>query len=71
MMVLDDGRRRRLGASRCRGDDGEQWVKCKEGVGERDDEWKEGGLREQNRKEMAKDERWRRVLEITTRKIRR
>lgn len=70
MVVLDDGRRRRLGASRCRGDDGGQWAKCKEGAGERDDEWKEGGSRERNREEMAKGERRRRVLEITTRKIR-
>lgn len=68
MAVLDDGRRRRLGASRCRGDDGGQWAK--EGAGERDDKWKEGGSRERNWEEMAKGERRRRVLEIITRKIR-
>lgn len=38
MVVLDDGQRRRLGASRYRGDDGGQWVKCEEREDERDDE---------------------------------
>lgn len=57
MVVLDDGRRRRLEASRCRMDNGGQWAKCKD---ERDDEWKEGGggLRER-----------RRVPEMATREI--
>lgn len=68
MVVLDDGRRRRLGASRCRGVDGGQWAKCKERVDERDDEWKEDASREQNRGKVAEDER-RRVLEMATRKI--
>lgn len=69
MVILDDGRRRRLEASRCRGDDGGQWTKCKEGVDERDDEWKEGGLKERNGEKVAMGGR-RRVLEMTTRKIR-
>lgn len=50
MVVALDGRRRRLGVSRCRGDDGEQWVKCRKRVDERDDGWKEDvGTRERNR----------------------
>lgn len=68
MVVLDDGRRRRLGVSRCRGDDGGQWAKCRKRVDERDDGWKEDDTRERNRGKVTEGER-RRVLEMATRKI--